>query len=341
LFVLLETCYTYIEAGLSYVERQWHPGMRECQKMERVIERLYSRLEERGLKGRIVSIQHLQDLQSEIEGRHSQGLFDEEFYQEGLSFFSFRPPDDLLRAASLIVVAVPRPQTKVSFTWNGKTLTLILPPTYLCFSEVPRQIEGLLTEWLAPEGYHVASAKLPRKLLAVRSGLAVYGRNNISYIPGMGSFFQPTVFFSDLPCREDTWRESCMMERCQDCEVCLTKCPTGAITSERFLLRAERCLVFHNERLSDHPFPAWIDPASHNCLIGCMLCQQFCPENKAFLKWFEGNESFSHEETALFLRGASSDQLPATTNAKLERLGLHYALEILPRNLGVFLNASG
>lgn len=308
--------------------------------MKRVVERLYSRLKERGLKGRLVSILHLQDLQDEIEGRHIQGLFNEEFYQEGLTFFSFRSPEDIPKAASLIVVAVPRPQTKVSFTWSGKTLTLILPPTYLGFRDIARQIRGLLKEWLAPEGYHVTSAKLPQKLLSVRSGLAEYGRNNISYIPGMGSFFQPEVFYSDLPCQEDTWREPCIMDRCQDCQVCLTQCPTGAITSERFLLRAERCLVFHNERSPDHPFPDWIDPASHNCLIGCMLCQQCCPEDEAFLEWFEGNEAFSHEETSLLLRGTSSDQLPATTKAKLERLGLYDYLEILPRNLGVFFRAS-
>jgi epoxyqueuosine reductase len=309
--------------------------------MEKDIEMLYSGFEERGLKGRVVSIQHLHDLQNEIESRHTQGLFDEEFYQEGLSFFSFRPPDDLPTAASLIVVAVSRPQTKVSFTWSGNTLTLILPPTYLGFREIPRQIEGLLTGWLAPEGYHAASAKLPRKLLAVCSGLAEYGRNNLSYIPGMGSFFQLIVFYSDLPCQEDTWQEPRMMDRCKDCQVCLTKCPTGAITSERFLLRAERCLVFHNERSPEHPFPDWIDPASHNCLIGCMLCQQFCPENKAFPEWFKGNETFSHEETSLFLKGALADRLPTTTQAKLERLGLLDSLEILPRNLRVFFRESG
>jgi epoxyqueuosine reductase len=144
---------------------------------------------------------------------------------------------------------------------KGFTLTLILPPTYLGATEVLRQIEGLLAECLAPEGYYVAPARLPRKILAVRSGLAEYGRNNIGYVPGMGSFFQLTVFYSELPCQEDTWREPRMMDRCQDCQACLTKCPTGAISSERFLLRAERCLVFHNERSSDHPFPDWIDPA--------------------------------------------------------------------------------
>jgi epoxyqueuosine reductase len=306
----------------------------------RSIEMLDYRFKERGLKGRVVSSQLLQYLHNEIETHHTQGLFDEEFYQEGLSFFSFLPPNNLPQIASLIVVAVPRPQTKVSLTWSGKTLTLILPPTYMGFKEIQPQIEGLLTEWLAPEGYRVASALLPRKLLAVRSGLAEYGRNNIGYIPGMGSFFHLTVFYSDLPCQETTWCDLRVMDKCQNCKVCLTKCPTGAITSERFLLRAERCLVFHNERSADHPFPGWIDSTSHNSLVGCMLCQQFCPENKAFLEWFEGNESFSHEETSFLLKGASLNQLPTETQAKLERLGLLNYLEILPRNLGVFFRGN-
>jgi hypothetical protein len=46
-----------------------------------MIEELFSQLEERGHKGRIVSIQHLGDLKEEIEGHYRQGMFDEEFYQ--------------------------------------------------------------------------------------------------------------------------------------------------------------------------------------------------------------------------------------------------------------------
>jgi len=69
-----------------------------------------------------------------------------------------------------------------------------------------------------------------------------------------------------------------------------------------------------------------------------MLCQQSCPENKDFLEWFEGNEAFSHEETSLFLDGVSADRLPATTQAKLKRLGMPDLLGILPRNLGIFFD---
>ena len=308
--------------------------------METVIDRLYAQLEERGLRARVVSIRRLPELQEEIHGRHAQGLLDGEFYRERLAFFSFRPPDDLPVAASLIVVAVPRPQTKIRFTWNGQTLELILPPTYVGHEEILRQTGDLLASLLAQEGHHVARAKLPQKALAVRSGLAEYGRNNIGYVPGMGSFFQPVALYSDLPCEQDAWREPRMMDRCRECQACLVKCPTGAIPSDRFLLRAERCLVFHNERQADRPFPAWIDPAAHNCLMGCMLCQRFCPEDKAFLEWFEGDEEFSQEETSLLLRGVSPEEVPAATRARLERLELLDSLELLPRNLGVFLKAA-
>ncbi len=222
---------------------------------------LFSQLAERGYNGRIVSIQHLRDLQEEIKGRYKQGLFDEEFYQEWLTRFAFSPPDSLPEARSLIVVAVPQPQTRVTFTWKGETLPLILPPTYVGYGETDKHVKDLLAEVLALQGYQVAQAVLPRKLLAVRSGLGVYGKNNICYVPGMGSFHQLAAFYSDLPCQEDNWQGLEMMESCQDCSACLRKCPTGAITSERFLLRAERCITFHNERAGDFPFPAWLDPS--------------------------------------------------------------------------------
>lgn len=309
--------------------------------MEKVIKEFYSALEEYGFEGRIVSIEHLYDLKNEIKTRHDQGLFNEEFYQEALTFFSFNPPDDLPSAASMIIVAVPRPQTRVFFTLNERTLALTIPPTYVRYREVDKEITSLLSEWLGSKGYHTSSARLPDKLLAVRSGLAEYGRNNITYIRGMGSFYQLIVFYSDLPFNKDEWRESVMMKRCRDCRICQTKCPTLAITPERFLLHVERCLVFHNEHPQEYPFPDWIDPVSHNSLIGCMICQQSCPENKDIINRFENSEKFTNEETSLLLDGTKRDMLPAATKEKFKRLGMPDLPDILPRNLGIFFRECG
>jgi epoxyqueuosine reductase len=304
--------------------------------MPGVIERLYSHLEQQGLKARVVSIDRLDDLRREIEDRHAQGQFDPDFYQVRLDSFSFTPPDDLPDAASLIVVAMPRPQHQAHFTWHGATRSLIIPPTYVGYERIGQRMRDLLSAWLAPEGYRIARPRLPLKALAVRSGLAEYGRNNVAYVAGMGSFHQLAAVYSDLPCPEDGWREPRMMDRCQKCQACRHACPTAAIPSDRFLLRAERCITFLNERPTGVPFPDWIDPAWHNCLVGCMHCQRACPETIPFLNWIEGGDEFSHDETALLLAGAARDQLPPATLAKLERLDLLDSLDVLPRNLGVF-----
>jgi epoxyqueuosine reductase len=228
----------------------------------------------------------------------------------------------------------------------------IIPPTY--FEQGTQNgVRELLARVLEPAGYRVAEAVLPKKLLAVRSGLAAYGKNNISYVPGMGSFYGLVVVYSDLPAQEDHWREPQMMESCRNCSACLRHCPVGAIpsaapslrsglrlrtgTSERFLLRAERCITFHNEKPGDVPFPAWIDPSWHNCLIGCLHCQRVCPQNREFLHWVEERVEFSQEETALLLQGVALDQLPPATAKKLEQSDVIELLDVLPRNLGVLL----
>ena len=307
--------------------------------METVITELYAQLEERGLRGRVVPIGHLRDLQAEIEGRRGRGEFDSEFYQERLAFFSFEPPPKLPGATSLVVVSVPRPKTRVSFTWQGRTLTTVLPPTYLRFREVARETRDWLAGWLSPRGYQLVKATVPQKLSVVCSGLAEYGRNNITYVPGMGSFQQPVTWFSDLPPAEpDTWRAPRMMERCETCHACRLKCPTGAIGEDRFLLHAERCLTYHNERSGEHPFPSWIPAEAHSSVMGCMICQQYCPEDKPFLGWFEGDAEFDEQETALLLGGAKPEQVPPETRAKLERLELWDSLDALPRNLGALFN---
>ena len=310
--------------------------------METIHERLYARLAERGWRGRAVPVRHVADLQRQIESHHGQGnategaqaLFDETFYQERLTSFDFGPPEALPGAESVVVVAVPRPQARTTFTWQGRTLALILPPTYAGYEQVRHEVGDLLAEWLAPEGGRVARAALPLKALAVCSGLGEYGRNNICYVPCMGSFCQLVAFYAGAPGEEAAWGEPQMMARCETCEACRVHCPTGAIPAERFLLHAERCLVFHNERAAEHSFPAWIDPAAHHCVMGCMRCQQFCPEDRPFLGWVEGDWVFSEEETALLMQGGPAAQLPATTRQKLAELALLDDVALLPRNLG-------
>jgi epoxyqueuosine reductase len=298
---------------------------------EEMTQELYLRLEKQGYRGKIVSIKHLHDLQMEIEGHHRTGLFCEEFYQERLTWFDFKVPTGLPEAKSFIIVATPQPQVQVSFVLNGKSLSLFIPPTYSYSTD--EQVRNLLASLLEPKGYSLLKTALPLKLLAVHSGLAQYGKNNITYVAGMGSFHRLVAFYTDFPCLEDSWGELRVMDHCKKCSACLKVCPTGAIASDRFLLHAEQCLTFHNERPGE--FPTWIDSAWHNCLIGCLLCQGFCPVNKDFSTWIEEKAEFSHKETTLLLQGVSRDELPAETVRKLKQLGILEDLDVLPRNLSV------
>jgi epoxyqueuosine reductase len=294
---------------------------------------LLKKLEGTGRQGRVVTIQRLHDLQEDIESQHRAGLLDEAFSQKYLPQFVYTPPESLPEATSLIVVAVPQPQVRFAFAWNGRRIALIVPPTYLHWRETDKQVEELLAQILAPGGYRVAQASLPKKLLAVRSGLAAYGRNNVTYVDGMGSFHRLVAFYSDLPCQQDVWHESRMMGTCERCSACRRSCPTGAISAGRFLLHAERCITYHNEKPSDVPFPLRFDPAWHNCLVGCLHCQRACPENRGVLGWVEEGAEFSSDETGLVLRGAPIDELPAAMVRKLETWDLIDLMDVLPRNL--------
>jgi epoxyqueuosine reductase len=300
-------------------------------------EELLSQLAQQGYQGRIVSIAYLGALQGELEGHYRQGLLDQELYRTYLAGFSFSPPDTLPGARSIIVVAVPQPQTQVTFTWNGEAVRFVIPPTYP-ERETERRVWELLTEVLEPAGYRVAKAILPKKLLAVRSGLAAYGKNNITYVTGMGSFHGLVAAYSDLPAPEGNWRQAQMLEACQKCSACLRHCPASAITSERFLLHAERCITYHNEKPSDVPFPTWMDPAWHNCLVGCLHCQRVCPQNREVWQWVQDGAEFSQEETALLLEGVPLDQLPSAVAEKLEQLEMDSYAQVLSRNLNALLS---
>jgi epoxyqueuosine reductase len=287
-----------------------------------------------------VSAEHLPSLQAEIQGRLRQRELDPDFFQTRLRWFKFELPEDLPTAESLVVVAVPRPCTQATFRWKGRRRSLLLPPTYTAYDEIEQQVTEVVAALVQKNGYRVAKAALPLKLLAARSGLTQYGRNNIGYVPGMGSFLQLVAVYSDLPCAEDAWQEPQMMPACEKCQLCRKACPTGAIPSDRFLLHAERCIVFHNERPPTYPFPTWMKPSWHNCVVGCLRCQRACPVDNPFLGWIGEREEFSEQETGLLLKGTPRGKLPAETLAKLNHLSLTDYLEVLPRNLGVFLRAS-
>ncbi len=295
---------------------------------------LYRRLESKGHRARIVSINRLSALRQKETEWHEQNLLDDEFFKEHLKDFDFDLPGNFYGAKSIVVVASPQPQRRVSFTLENLLVSFIIPSHYSYETDV--EVSGILNEFAHSQTHLFAKAALPLKILAVSSGLAEYGKNNIAYVRGMGSYFRLSAFYSDLPPDADIWLEARMMERCRHCVSCLKNCPTQAISSDRFLLHAERCITFHNERKQD--FPLWFHPSWHNCLVGCLFCQQCCPENKTKRNWIEDSWVFSKEETSHIMNREPRAKLPKEIIKKMEELGILEYYEILPRNMRVLLS---
>ncbi len=298
-------------------------------------------LEEMRKKGydmRIVSIDHLEELKAEIETLYAGGSLDKEISDFLKGFYDFKEPEPTHKITSILVIAAPSPIVKIHFHHNGKKIPVLMPPTYKEFLNAPDEIEQLLNDLLSKNNYHVERAPgLPEKLLAVHSGLCQYGRNNISYVPDMGSFLFLTAYYSDLPCKDSDWGEVQRMKTCEDCTRCIDACPTGAIKAERSLIYAERCVTYQNEIKSDEDFPDWLDTEAHNCIIGCLHCQMKCPKNKRNLDHCIEGEEFEEEETKYILENMALESLPAALVSKLEHANLKIYYHVLARNLKVLL----
>jgi epoxyqueuosine reductase len=295
-------------------------------------------LEARGHRAAAVPIRRLDELREHYEDLARRGLLDASLAQDLLKGLTLRPPDAVPHPSSLIVVASRDPVVRCTFRWRGNDVSIPVPPTYLHYRRESEEVERALGE-LLPLGCRLASLlNAPHKLLAVRSGLARYGRSNVSYIPDFGSFYRLTTVCTDLPCADGEWSAPSMMPTCEACTRCVSACPTGAIPEDRFLLRGELCITYWNEKPGDVAFPEWLAGGWHDSLVGCLHCQLACPENAAVLDHQETGPCFTEDETEALLRGGGPDDLDGDLREKLESWDLLAWLGVLPRNLAVHLS---
>ena len=298
--------------------------------------RVLEYLERNECYGRFVSIDHLEGLRDEVRGLHAKGHLESDFFVEWVkSRLDPKAARGMSKAKSILVAAIPSPAVITRFEWRGMVHDFTVPPTYGEYFRASNRTRRLLKEALAPKKYWIARAILPLKLLAVRSGLACYGRNNITYIPKYGSFHTLTALYTDYVSPEYHWQDKKVLERCATCKACQNACPTRAIAGDRFLIQAEKCLSRFNELPSSKPFPSWIDASAHNSIIGCMRCQRVCPYDKEIINWREVRARFSEDETMYLLRGKFSGDRAANLDRRLKRAGLD--LTSFPRNLKVLL----
>jgi epoxyqueuosine reductase len=295
----------------------------------------------RGYRAAWGSLAALEEARSGIERRLQAGEIDPEFHQEQLRVPEVCATPGSSDLKTVVVVAVPRPAHTVRFTLESGPFEAILPPTYVRYRGLPQEVlEDLRASvFLPPARLDILSA--PLKALAGSLGLVSYGRNNITYVPGMGSYFQLAGFLTDAdPDLAPGWRPQPpeRLAACENCESCFSLCPSGAIDAERFLLRAERCLTLFSETPGD--WPAWFSPSMHRCLIGCLDCQQSCPENAGLLGTEPSGIWFTREETQAILAddGRRSGPVWADTARKFDAARMTHFEPVLCRNLRALLS---
>ncbi len=279
----------------------------------------------------IITVEHLRDSKRIIEGLIESKAVDVKFAEKELSFFEYDKSKDLQEVRSVILIAYPQAKTRVIIHQDSRIIDTIIPPAYVALRKKRLESFFELEKIIKKYEYQISKALVPEKTLAVRSGLARYGRNNITYIPEFGSFFVLYSFLTDAPLQESTWGEAKMMEQCEKCFNCLKACPTKAISDERFLIHAEKCITAYTE--DEGGFPEWIDPKLQETLLGCIRCQQACPVNKDFLDKVEFEIEFSNEDTAAILSNVSMDKLPDTTAQKIRLLGFDPFLPTFAQNM--------
>lgn len=229
---------------------------------------------ERGGRISVTSASRLADLQREIDEFKKRG--DLNGFQRWIvnDLYDFSIPETGFTVRSIIVHAIKRPiWTNVEFDYKGRRIKARAFPSI----DIQAEVDALRSV-LEKSGFHMREAgNIPLKRFAVQSGLAEYGRNNITYINGLGSAFAYNAYFSDIPADGDCWREMCVSNVCEGCLDCVKRCPTGAILADRFLIDNTRCLSFLNE--GEGELPAWLDKNVHHTIYDCLRCQESCPLN--------------------------------------------------------------
>jgi epoxyqueuosine reductase len=281
-------------------------------------------LEENGIKYKVMSVSHLEFIEDDINAKYKKGIIDEKIYDYYLKYFNYeyKNKDNQLK---IIITAKSQKISVVVFKYKKRDLKAIIPPTYIYTKD-----RELCFNILRQSFSYVEKARLPLKLLSAYSGLSVYGKNNITYIPEMGSFVRLDAFLVRYEGERDDWNKFEIMDECNYCDRCIKNCPRHCISEHNFIIDAGKCITLYSEiegSFKDNGIPVSVI----NALIGCMRCQIACPVNQPFLKSREVVELFNEEETQMILDDTFRNNQDLMT--KLKTIDLNENEQVISRNL--------
>ncbi len=286
---------------------------------------------------RTVSVSHLGELKAWFETLDKGGkLSKNEVFRKYIGGFQFELPAAMPAAKSLLVVSIPQKLASFTFHRRGQAYVMLIPTGYVDDGLDVAVLKAQLAREVLknPEG-KFERARLPQKTLAVRSGLAMYGKNNVSYVPGYGSFHMLATYFveQELP---DQWQKMMkLMPSCAKCSICTRLCPTQCIRPENFVIDAGRCVALYNE--IEVPVPDWMDPKVHHTVAGCLHCQLKCKGNRGYTEDIDAVADFDENETDFLAGGSTEETMVKAVKAKLKRFPMVEEYSLFSRNMKLAL----
>ncbi len=303
-------------------------------------------------KGRmaVLGMEELNETRRFISGLKESGLLDNRFFRTYLVGLVGPASNPEPNWRSIILLSCPRPAHRLTFERESEPFSCFIPPTYVEYRKLGGMLLRDLRVFMGREFPMTAILRAPLKRLAMRSGLAAYGRNNITYSGEYGSYHQLVGFISEAelePFCADGPAESPQLTACVRCSACVWRCPTGAIDRKRFLIHAEKCFTLFSE--NPGRLPPIRDKLSKEmlCLAGCLACQTVCPANRGKLKIEVSPVSFTAAETRYLLNddtkrsgnGRRTDPVWQGIQGKLKTLGMLHYQNRIGRNLRFIMNS--
>ena len=217
-----------------------------------------------------------------IAERREQGLFAD------MRFTMAQPerschPETLLRNARSVVAAArsyARPEpVKPAGAPRGRMPRYARRDEYAELRAALRGVGERLRRWKPGSRFAVyvdANQHVDREA-AVRSGIAVFGKNTMAITRRHGSWVVLGVLVTDAelaPTHEPADRPA--WDACGSCRACIDACPTDAIIDDG-VLDSRRCLSYLSQsRLAKLPF----EEEFEDRVYGCDICQEVCPWNR-------------------------------------------------------------
>ncbi|MEX1158875.1 MAG: tRNA epoxyqueuosine(34) reductase QueG [Thermomicrobiales bacterium] len=121
----------------------------------------------------------------------------------------------------------------------------------------------------------VDTARVVDRAVAARAGTGWHGKNSMIIVPGHGSWVMLGEIMLDIDIQPDLP----LAKDCGRCQICLDRCPTGAIV-EPYRIDAPRCVSYLT---IEHRgvFPHHLRQLMGNLVFGCDICQDVCPYTAA------------------------------------------------------------